>query len=125
MITHPTAAELRHALAAVETGPQTNLAGDARAAFIARVADNARATLEREAALGPAAEAAAVARLRTLLGRDGDFEALNAELCVRLRDGRLAPLDPAVLAHLKASLVDQVAIDQPGYWGLAALEGAR
>lgn len=119
MITHPTAAELREALAAVETGAP----GDARAVFIARVADNARATLEREAALGPAAEAAGVERLRGLLALDGDFETLNAELCARLRDGRLAPLDPAVLAHLKASVVDQVAIDQPSYSGLAALAG--
>lgn len=117
MITHPTAAELTQALAAVETG----LPGDARAAFIARVADNARATLEREAALGPAAEAAALERLRVLLGMDADFETLNAELCARLADGRLAPLDPAVLAHLKAAVVDQIAIDQPTYWGLAAL----
>ncbi len=119
MITHPSAAELRDALAAVEAGPP----GDARAAFIARVADNARATLEREAALGPAAEAAAVARLGALLGADGAFETLNAELCARLRDGRLAPLDPPVLAHLKASVVDQIAIDQPSYSGLAALAG--
>lgn len=118
MITHPTAAELSEALSGVETGPP----GDARAAFIARVADNARATLEREAALWPAAEATAVERLRGLLGLDGDFETLNAELCERLHDGRLMPLDPAVLAHLKASLIDQVAIDQPGYSGLAALQ---
>jgi hypothetical protein len=117
MITHPTAAELTEALGAVEAGPP----GDARAAFIARVADNARATLDREAALGPAAEAAAVQRLRVLLGVEGDFEALNTELCARLADGRLAPQDPAVLAHLKASVMDQIAIDQPTYWGLAAL----
>jgi hypothetical protein len=119
MITHPTAAELTRALAAVDAGPP----GDARAAFIARVADNARATLAREAALAPAAEAAAVERLRALLVLVGDFETLNAELCARLADGRLAPLDPAVLAHLKAGAVDQVAIDQPTYWGLAALAG--
>jgi hypothetical protein len=118
MITHPNAAELTEALAAVETGPP----GDPRAAFIARVADNARATLDREAALGPSAEATSVERLRALLGLDGDFETLNAELCARLTDGRLAPLDPAVLAHLKACVVDQIAIDQPGYWGLAALQ---
>jgi hypothetical protein len=119
MITHPTAAELGEALAGVEAGPP----GDPRAVFIARVADNARATLERESALGPAAEAAAVARLRALLGLHGEFEALNAELCSRLRDGRLPPLGPAVLTHLKASVVDQVAIDQPGYSGVAALAG--
>jgi hypothetical protein len=88
------------------------------------VADNARATLEREAALGPMAEVAAIERLRGLLGLDGDFETLNAKLCARLRDGRLSPLDPAVLAHLKASTMDQVAIDQPSYWGLAAATGS-
>ncbi len=119
MITHPTAAELSEALAAVGAGP----AGDPRATFLTRVADNARATLEREAALGPAAEAAAVERLRALLGQDGDFGTLNAELCARLRDGRLSPLDPTVLAHLRASVIDQIAIDQPGYSGLAALAG--
>lgn len=117
MITHPKASELRDALAGIEVGPP----GDARAAFLTRVAENARATLEREAALGPAAEDAAIQRLRTLLGLDGGFEALNAELCARLRDGRLAPRDPQVLAHLKSSLMDQIAIDQPGYWGLTAL----
>lgn len=119
MITHPTAAELREALAAVEAGAP----GDSRATFLARVADNARATLEREAALWPAAEAAAVKRLRALLGVEGGYATLNAELCARLADGRLAPLDPAVLVHLRASAVDQIAIDQPGYSGLVALAG--
>jgi hypothetical protein len=69
VITHPAAAELTEALAEVEASPP----GDARATFIARVADNARATLEREVALGPAAETAAVERLRTLL----DMEAAS------------------------------------------------
>jgi len=121
MITHPTAAELAEALACVETGPP----GDARAVFLARVADNARATLARQTDLGPTAEATAVARLRGLLEVDGDFKALNAELCARLTDGRLAALDPAVLAHLRASVMDQIAIDQPGYSGLAALQASR
>lgn len=120
MITHPTAAELADALSVADAAS----AGDGRAMFLARVADNARATLEREAILGPAAEFAATGRLRALLGLEGDFAGLNAELCARLRDGRLAPLAPAVLAHLKASVIDQIAIDQPGYSGLAAL-GAR
>jgi len=119
VITHPTAAELALALDAVEAGP----ADDPRAAFIARVADNARATLAREAALGAVAEAAAVIRLRVLLDADGDFDTLNSALCARLHDGRLSPLDPALLAHLKASAIDQIAIDQPGYSGLAALTG--
>jgi hypothetical protein len=29
-----------------------------------------------------------------------------------------------VLAHLKASVMDQIAIDQPGYCGLAALRAS-
>ncbi|WP_255406573.1 hypothetical protein [Caulobacter sp. B11] len=33
----------------------------------------------------------------------------------------MAPLDPGLLAHLRASLIDQIAIDQPTYSGLAAL----
>jgi hypothetical protein len=118
MITHPTAPELREALAEADAAPP----GDARAAFLARVADNARATLDRETALAPGAEAAAIARLRTLLGAEGEFEALNAELCARLRDGRLEPLGPMLLAHLRACVVDQISIDQPTYGGLAALQ---
>ena len=117
MITHPTAAELHAGLEAVEALDPS----DPRGAFLARVADNARATLDREAALGQAAEAAAIARLEQLLDQTGDFAALNAALCNRLRDGRMAPLDPGLLAHLRASLVDQIAIDQPTYSGLAAL----
>ena len=120
MITHPSAFELAQALATFDGAS----AGDARTTFLARVADNARATLEREAALGPAAEVAATGRLRALLNLEGDFAGLNAELCARLRDGRLSALDPAVLAHLRASVIDQIAIDQPGYSGLAALEAS-
>lgn len=120
MITHPRAAELEEALAAFQAGP----ANDPRAVFLARVADNARATLEREAALAPAAREAATQRLRALLDQDGDFEALNAQLCAALRAGRLAPLDRALLAHLRAGALDQLAIDQPGYCGGAALVDA-
>ena len=120
MITHPTAAELGEALAGIETGPPGDFLDVPPDA-----SDRKRKTsgLDREAARGPAAEAAATDRLRALLDMEGAFEALNAELCARLREGRLSPLDPAVLAHLKASVIDQIAIDQPGYSGLAALGG--
>lgn len=119
MISHPTTAELSEAIAAFEAEPA--IPGDSRHAFLARVADNARATLSREARLGARLEAGASRRLTALLGETGDFEALNAKLCAAIRTGRIDPQEPALLAHLRALAIDQIAIDQPGYGGLAAL----
>lgn len=122
MISHPTAAELSEAIAAFDAEPAAP--GDARHVFLARVADNARATLAREAEHGARLEAQAVERLKALLGQDGDFATLNAKLCEALRTGRLAPRAPAVLAHLHATAVGQIMIDQPTYGGLEALSAA-
>ncbi len=121
MMRHPTAAELAQAVAAFEAEPA--IPGDARRAFLARVADNARATLAREAEHGARLEAEATQRLTALLGGTGDFEALNAKLCAAIRTGRIDPQEPALLAHLRALAIDQIAIDQPGYAGLSALLG--
>jgi hypothetical protein len=119
MISHPTAAELADAIAAFDAEPVKP--GDARHAFLSRVADNARAIVAREAEYGATLEAQAVERLRALLGGDGDFSALNAALCDALRDGRIAPRDPRLLAHLRATAIGQIRIDQPTYGGLEAL----
>ncbi|ENZ83870.1 MULTISPECIES: DUF6285 domain-containing protein [Caulobacter] len=119
MIRHPTAAELTTAVAAFDE--ETAAPGDARHAFLARVADNARAILEREARDGERIETEARARLEGLLAETGDFATLNANLCQALRTGRIAPLDPALLAHLRATAIAQIAIDQPTYGGLRAL----
>lgn len=119
MISHPTAAELTEAVAAFDA--EAVLPGDERQAFLARVADNARATLAREAEQGARLEAEAVHRLSALLGETGDFATLNARLCEALREGALNPLDPVLLAHLRATAIGQIAIDQPSYGGLAAL----
>ena len=121
MITCPTAAELQQALDLFEqqaAGPD-----DGRGVFMTRVADNARALLAREAALGPAATESEQARLAALLARDGDAATLNRQLCDALRSGALAPRDPAVLAHLRATALDRIAIDQPTYCGRDALLG--
>lgn len=123
MISHPTAAELDEAIATFEAEPA--IPGDARQAFLARVTDNARATLAREAEHGARLETEAVERLQALLGEAGDHAALNARLCERLQDGGIAPLDPRLLAHLRATAIGQIAIDQPTYGGLAALLDAR
>lgn len=122
MISHPTANELSDAIAAFDAEPARP--GDARYAFLARVADNARATVAREADLGAILEAEATQRLRTLLGRDGEFTTLNAELCEALRTGRVSPLAPEVLPHLRATAIGQIRIDQPTYGGLEALFAA-
>lgn len=120
MITHPTAPELIDSVIRfIEERAAPQLKD--RDAFLCRVAVNALAAVKREIEQGPAAEAAAVERLRALLGRDGDFATLNAALCDGIEDRTIDPLDPAVLAHMKASIIDQVRIDQPQYSGLKTL----
>ncbi|MBX3480143.1 MAG: protein kinase [Caulobacter sp.] len=121
MISHPTSAELMDSVIRfIEERVSPQLKD--RDAFHARVAVNALAAIKREMAGGAAAEAAQVERLIELLGHDGDWAELNSELCTKIREGRLSPTDPALLAHFKASIIDQVRIDQPNYAGLKALE---
>ena len=117
MITHPSSAELLDAVTRFleqQVAPQMK----DRDAFLVRVAVNALATVKRESEQGAAMEAAAKVRLVELLGRDGDFTTLNHHLCEAIRSGDIADDDPAMLAHLKATAVDQVRIDQPNYSGL-------
>lgn len=47
-------------------------------------------------------------------------EVREAELCARIRDGRLAWDDPALIAHLRASVLGAIAIDSPKYPSFAA-----
>jgi hypothetical protein len=90
-----------------------------QAAFHARVAANALALVERELAARPAADARHRADLVALLGREDTLEALNAQLCAAIRSGAMDWKTPGLLAALKAATIDQVAIDQPNYSGLA------
>ncbi len=94
-----------------------------RLSFLARVSANALDIVLRELATGGEQRRQERERLARLLGRDGALEALRWELALALRAGRM-PLDHAGLAeHLRASVVNQVAIDQPRYSGfLAAIE---
>ncbi len=90
------------------------------AAFHARVASNALATVLRDLEQRPAQEAAEAERLIALLGADAgtDVEALNRTLSEKLRQGELTPETPGLLEHLKATTMAQVEIDQPRYSGL-------
>lgn len=113
MIEHPRADELVEAVSRWIDSVRPGL--PPRDAFLARVAVNVLGVVRRELTQGPAAEAAAIARLRDLLGRDGDLKALNVDLCERLRSGEMDAATPGLLAALKANITDQIAIDQPNY----------
>jgi hypothetical protein len=98
-----------------------------RLSFMARVAGNALDTVLRELAVGDEHRRRERARLARLLGRspDSDLEALRWQLVEALRDGSL-PLDaPDLAEHLRATVVNQAAIDQPRYSGLLAAVGTK
>jgi hypothetical protein len=117
MMDQPSAAELVTAVREfLEKHAIPQLAG--RTAFHGRVAANALAIVARELEQGSAAGLAEHASLRRLLGEDGSIESLNRELCRRLRQGFVDPLDPTVARHLVNTTLAKVAIDQPGYAGL-------
>ena len=83
--------------------------------FHRKVAANALGIVRRELAQWPAAEAAAVARMGAILGREGGYAALNLALAQALREGALSAEDPAVFDHLRRTALDTLAIDQPRY----------
>jgi hypothetical protein len=84
-----------------------------RLGFQMRDAANSLSILEREARLGPAADAREHERLVTLLGRDGSLDDLNRELARQLRGGERDERDAALMAHLEATIADKIAIANP------------
>ncbi|WP_340691844.1 DUF6285 domain-containing protein [Hyphomonas sp.] len=92
------------------------------AAFHARVASNVLATLLRELEQRPAAEAEEASRLRAILkaAPTATLDAMNRDLCARIRDGEMDAATPGLFAHLKTTTIAQLSIDQPNYSGLKA-----
>ncbi|MGE6699211.1 DUF6285 domain-containing protein [Hyphomonas sp. NPDC076900] len=89
------------------------------AAFHARVASNALATVLREMEQRPGAEARERDRLQALLKSDeADVGKLNRQLCEEIRTKRVDLSTPGLLTHLKSTTIDQLSVDQPGYSGL-------
>ncbi len=88
-----------------------------RTNFLARVAGNSLDIVLREIALGEAAQAAEQDRLVALLGENGNLDALRWTLVEALRDGSMALDNLDLQAHLRTSVVNQIAIDQPKYSG--------
>ena len=111
----PTAAELLAAIADFlreEATPALDKA-EPRLGFQMRIAVNSLAILEREARLGPAADARETARLAKLLGHDGTLADLNRELARQLREGKRDERDIELMAHLEATIADKIAIANP------------
>ncbi len=112
MIEKPAAAELVRAVIGW-LSDQDNAA--ANRPYLTRVAINALSIVERELEQGGIAERDAARRLSALLGCNGDFSILNADLVLRIRTGEIAPDDPALLDHLQRTALAMIAIDQPRY----------
>ena len=116
---HPSVPELVQAVKNfIDETAAPNLTG--HAAFHARVASNALATVLRDLSERPVAEAAERQRLMDLLGASEDLTTsdLNRTLSERIRNGEMTADTPGLLAHLKATTMAQVEIDQPRYSGL-------
>lgn len=84
-------------------------------AFHTRVAVNALAIVERTMENGGDMDVAELARLKDLLGRDGDLMELNAELARAIRAGELDDRKEALLAHLRHTADDKIALANPRY----------
>ena len=90
-------------------------ATEGRVAFHARVAANVVGIVRRELEQGPALDAAELARLRDLLGRDGALEDLNTELARRIRDGGLDDRRADVVAHVRETVRAKLVVANPKY----------
>ncbi|MGH7778735.1 MAG: DUF6285 domain-containing protein [Candidatus Binataceae bacterium] len=81
--------------------------------FKTRVTINALGTVKREAELRAAQAAAEVDRLIAILGHRGEVEALSAELAERIRGGAVSVDNHELRAHVRQSLADALAINNP------------
>ncbi|MFZ4602505.1 MAG: DUF6285 domain-containing protein [Caulobacterales bacterium] len=117
MLGEPTAPELVEAVALfLEKVAAPKL--DGHAAFHARVALNVLAILQRELTDGPAAAEAERARLKALIGHEGDLAFLRSALAAEIRVGAIDETTPGLLEHLEATAADRVRIEQPSYASL-------
>ncbi len=96
---------------------------EGRTNFLARVAGNSLDIVIRDNSLGGAARQAELQRLQTLFASSQDLSALRWQLVNGLRDGSIALDMPGLAEHLRNTVANQVAIDQPKYSGLATALG--
>jgi aminoglycoside phosphotransferase (APT) family kinase protein len=97
-----------------------------RTNFMARVASNSLDIVLRDLLVGDIHRKQELDRLQKLLSTDGDLESLRWRLVNGLRDGAIALDHPGLAEHLRTSVVNQIAIDQPVYSGFkTALKKAQ
>ena len=110
----PSATELMDALREHLDGVlRPKLSG--KEAYDLRVASNLLTILKREQEQGPAAAERAAGRLQDLLQAEGGLEELNTLLADRIRGGQIGGDNEALLAHLRQTALDRLAIDNPGH----------
>lgn len=95
------------------------VAQSGRSAFLAKVAANSLGIAQREFLHGPALANAEKERLEDLLG-SGELEELRWKLVNALR-GEMTLDTPGLDGHLRATVAEQLAIDQPNYSALTAV----
>ena len=93
--------------------------------FNARVAANALEMMKRELDTAPPEDAAELARLKALLGKDGALFDLNVELSRRIEAGEVDLSTPGLKDHLWATTLAKLAVDQPTYGGYRAALAER
>lgn len=93
---------------------------EGRATFDLRVAINALELVSRQLTYADDANTSEHARLRDLLNQDGDLLALNHALSQAIEAGMITLDDPKLRAHLWATTMDKLKIDQPTYASYAA-----
>jgi predicted RNA polymerase sigma factor len=87
----------------------------ATSAYETRIALSLLRLLRRELDAGEALLAGEQARLRALLGAEGDVAGLNDRLCERIRGRVIQVSDAALLQHLRQTVLAKLAIDNPRY----------
>jgi hypothetical protein len=85
--------------------------------FQCRVTANVLAQVRREIVLAPGQADAERTRLASLLGHPGERDELSRELAARIRAGDFALDDPALLEHLRRSLLEALRINNPKWIG--------
>lgn len=116
---HPSVQELVAAVKSfIDETASPQLSG--HAAFHARVASNALATVLRDLEQRPQAEADERRGLLDLLVASDEQTTgdLNRALSERIQSGEITAATPGLLDHLKQTVMAQVEIDQPRYSGL-------
>lgn len=81
--------------------------------FQTRVTVNVLKLVRRELELRAAQSEAERARLSAIVGHEGAVAALNDELCELIREGAIDLNDANLRSHLRQSLADALAINNP------------